>query len=322
MGAGEFEANFDGDRNEDDRSHPLTGYGSSPGYSSGFQLSTRHELFKFSSFPGIQKRGRLGVRPWGRGKGKAAVEIKRTIPRGAAGVKDFKTKRIFVGGIPTSVSEEEFKEFFSNFGEVKEHQIMRDHFSNHSRGFGFITFNTEEAVDGLLSRGNMIEFAGTKVEIKNAKPKKPNAPKSAYGDGFGDGYGGYGGGGGFGPGPYWAGGGTYGGRASAYSDYVGTEFGGFGGYGRSSLGASYGYSGQYGGGFNRSYDMGDAYGGPADGYGGYSGAAAVGGYGGSYVCGLGDGSSYGGGSINSSYGAGRRDGHGATGSGRYHPYAR
>lgn len=33
------------------------------------------------------------------------VEIKRTIPRGASGAKDFRTKKIFVGGIPTTVSE-------------------------------------------------------------------------------------------------------------------------------------------------------------------------------------------------------------------------
>jgi len=33
------------------------------------------------------------------------VEIKRTIPKGAAQAKDFKTKKIFVGGIPTTVEE-------------------------------------------------------------------------------------------------------------------------------------------------------------------------------------------------------------------------
>lgn len=40
---------------------------------------------------------------------------------------------------------------------------MRDHSTNRSRGFGFITFDTEEAVDELLSMGNKIEFAGTQV---------------------------------------------------------------------------------------------------------------------------------------------------------------
>lgn len=40
---------------------------------------------------------------------------------------------------------------------------MRDHSTNRSRGFGFITFDTEKAVDDLIATGNKIEFAGTQV---------------------------------------------------------------------------------------------------------------------------------------------------------------
>jgi len=58
---------------------------------------------------------------------------------------------------------DEFRDFFTRYGEVKDHQIMNDHSSNRSRGFGFVTFDTEEAVDDLLSKGNKIEFAGTQV---------------------------------------------------------------------------------------------------------------------------------------------------------------
>lgn len=54
---------------------------------------------------------------------------------------------------------DEFRDFFTRYGEVKDNQIMRDHSTNRSRGFGFITFDTEEAVDDLLSMGNKIEFA-------------------------------------------------------------------------------------------------------------------------------------------------------------------
>ncbi|KAI9197959.1 hypothetical protein LWI28_007429 [Acer negundo] len=133
------------------------------------------------------------------------VEIKRTIPKGAMGSKDFKTRKIFVGGIPSTINEEELKDFFMQYGEVQEHQIMRDHSTSRSRGFGFITFQTDQAVDDLLAKGNKVELAGAQVEIKKAEPKKPNPPpptsyrrynnsKPAFGGAFEDAYSGYGGG--------------------------------------------------------------------------------------------------------------------------------
>ncbi|XP_022740413.1 heterogeneous nuclear ribonucleoprotein 1-like isoform X2 [Durio zibethinus] len=268
------------------------------------------------------------------------VEIKRTIPKGAAGSKDFKTRKIFVGGIPSTVSEDEFKDFFSQHGEVKEYQIMRDHATNRSRGFGFITFETEQAVDDLLAKGNKIDFAGAQVEIKRAEPKKPNPPpppskryndsRTAYGGGSGDAYGRYGGGG-FGSGGYRSSGG-YGGRSGGYGAYGGGEFAGYGGYGGGGIGpyrgeSSLGYSGRYGGNFNRGYDVGGGYGGPGEFYGGY-GAGTAGGYGSSYDTGLGGGygSGYGGGAGGVGGGGssfyGSRGGYSGAGSGRYHPYGR
>lgn len=380
MESREPEANYEGEANDDvhdnpsghnendDRSQPLTGDGASPGkiFIGGLARETTSAQFvkhfgKYGEITDsvIMKDRRTG-QPRGFGfityadatvvdkviednhviNGKQ-VEIKRTIPKGAIGSKDFKTKKIFVGGIPTSVTDDEFKDFFSTFGEVKEHQIMRDHSSNRSRGFGFITFDSEEAVDELLSKGNRIEFAGTKVEIKKAEPKKPNPPppsskryndsRSSYGGGLGDAYGGGGyGSGGFGGASY-RGGTTYGARASAYGGYGGNEFGGYGGYGAGAMGAayrgemsSYGYSGRYGSGYSRGYDMGSGYGGPGDGYGGYGGVGGGGGYGGGYDSALGGG--YGGstgGSLYGGSGSSSRGGFsGAAANGRYHPYAR
>ncbi|CAA2987606.1 heterogeneous nuclear ribonucleo 1 [Olea europaea subsp. europaea] len=253
------------------------------------------------------------------------VEIKRTIPRGAIGSKDFKTKKIFVGGIPTTVAEDEFKDFFSMFGEVKEQQIMRDHSSGRSRGFGFITFETEQSVDDILANGNRLEFAGAQVEIKKAEPKKANLPppptnrqsssRAAFSGGLGDNYSGFMGGRGFGGRSYGAGfygsGRGYGDRTGAYGGYGGGEFGGYGGgsYGSFRGDPSLGYSSRYEGGFGRAYDLGGDYSGPGESYSRYSGGAS--GYGGGY----GDSS---GGSL---YGS--RGGYGGVaGSGRYHPYGR
>ncbi|XP_050223906.1 uncharacterized protein LOC126673713 [Mercurialis annua] len=284
------------------------------------------------------------------------VEIKRTIPKGAAGARDFKTKKIFVGGIPTTVTEDELKEYFAQYGEVVEHQIMRDHATSRSRGFGFVSFDTEQAVDDLLARGNKLEFAGAQVEIKKAEPKKPNPPappskryndsRPGFGGGFNDTYDGFGGnafggGGGSGGGGSYRSGGAYGGRSGTYGGYGGGEFGGYGGYGGSGIGAAYrgepsfGYSGRYGGGYSRGYEMGGGYSGAGEGYGGYgSGGGSGSGYGGNYNSSLGGG--YGGsagggygGSAGGGYGGsaggsmyGSRGGYGSTGNSRYHPYGR
>ncbi|MBA0762656.1 hypothetical protein Gotri_012242 [Gossypium trilobum] len=95
------------------------------------------------------------------------VEIKRTIPKGSSQSNDIKTKKLFVGGILTSVTEDEFKNFFSKYGEVVEHEIIRDHATKRSRGFGFIVFDSEEVVDNMLANGNLIDMEGTQVSTQS-----------------------------------------------------------------------------------------------------------------------------------------------------------
>ena len=60
---------------------------------------------------------------------------------------------------------DEFRSFFSKYGDVMEHQIICDHATNRSRGFHFIIFDSEEVVDDVLSKGNMIDMAGTQVSL-------------------------------------------------------------------------------------------------------------------------------------------------------------
>lgn len=263
------------------------------------------------------------------------VEIKRTIPKGSGDSRDYKTKKIFVGGIPTSVTEDELKDFFSKHGTIVEHEIIRDHVTKRSRGFGFIVFDSEQTVDEILVNGNMIDMNGTQVEIKKAEPKKPSnpAPHSynrepkgrGYGDsfdGYDDSYGGYGGvggvgggGGGYGPPSYR----SFGGLPSRYGDY------GPYGPGASEFGSRYGeFGGDYGG-----YRGGGGGGEPP--LGGYSSRFSSfggGGFGGGYGSGLG-GYGRGGGyesGAGSGYGGaggpyGGRAGYNGGGS-RYHPYGR
>lgn len=257
------------------------------------------------------------------------VEIKRTIPKGAAQTNDFKTKKIFVGGIPTTLTEEEFKDFFSKYGKVVDHEIILDHATKRSRGFGFIVFDNEKVVDDILADGNMIDMNGTRVEIKKAEPKKASnpAPGSAFGSdsrarGYGDNFRGYpdtysGFGSGYSPASYRA----FGGYSSRFGDYGGygngdfgggyIAFSGSGGFAGYRGESSFGYSGRYasyGGTLGGGYGTGlGVYGRGGDGYGG-SGSGA----------GYGSGAGAGYGSAGAMYG--NRAGY--SSSSRYHPYAR
>lgn len=48
-----------------------------------------------------------------------------------------------------------------------EHEIIRDHATNRSRGFGFVVFDAEKTVDELLAKkGNMIDLNGSQVSLR------------------------------------------------------------------------------------------------------------------------------------------------------------
>ncbi|CAN6972057.1 unnamed protein product [Brassica rapa subsp. trilocularis] len=81
------------------------------------------------------------------------------------------SKKIFVGGLASSVTEAEFKMYFAQFGTITDVVVMYDHRTQRPRGFGFVSFDSEEAVDRVLQR-TFHELNGKMVEVKLAVPKE------------------------------------------------------------------------------------------------------------------------------------------------------
>lgn len=84
------------------------------------------------------------------------------------------TKKIFVGGLPHEIRSVEFKDYFTKFGEVVDAQVMMDHRTGNSRGFGFVTFLEEESAERVLGRGlntARVDFNGKLVEVKRAESR-------------------------------------------------------------------------------------------------------------------------------------------------------
>jgi len=78
--------------------------------------------------------------------------------------------KVFLGGLPANVTESDLRGFFSRYGQVMEVVIMYDQEKKKSRGFGFLSFDSEASVDRATA-DHFINLNGKQVEIKKAEPR-------------------------------------------------------------------------------------------------------------------------------------------------------
>ncbi|TGZ85622.1 RNA-binding domain-containing protein [Ascodesmis nigricans] len=94
------------------------------------------------------------------------IDPKRAIPRD----EQEKTSKIFVGGVSQDATESDFREYFTQFGRVLDATLMMDKDTGRPRGFGFVTFDSEAAVENALNHPNL-EILGKAIEVKKAQPR-------------------------------------------------------------------------------------------------------------------------------------------------------
>lgn len=78
-------------------------------------------------------------------------------------------KKLFVGNLPFSATEEELSSFLSTFGRVVSTRIIIDRYTQRPRGFGFVEMDAE-AAGAVLSNQNL-EFQGRMLKIAEAMNK-------------------------------------------------------------------------------------------------------------------------------------------------------
>ena len=105
---------------------------------------------------------------------------------------------IYVGNLSYSVSEDDLKTAFGEFGEVESVKIITDKFSGQSKGFGFVEMPNKGEAQAALESLNGKDLKGRDLNINEAKPR--SGDRGGGGRGGGGGYGGGRGGGGYGGG--------------------------------------------------------------------------------------------------------------------------
>lgn len=80
-------------------------------------------------------------------------------------------RKLFVGGLSWETSENDLKEYFEKFGKVTSCNLKKDLETMRSRGFGFVVFETAEAVEKVLGQEEKHVLQNKTIDPKRANPK-------------------------------------------------------------------------------------------------------------------------------------------------------
>ena len=90
-------------------------------------------------------------------------------------------KRLYVGGISYSTTNDGLKDAFAQVGEVLKADIIMDRVTGRSKGFGFVEMANDSEADAAITKWNGADLDGRKLTVNVARPMEPRgerAPRS------------------------------------------------------------------------------------------------------------------------------------------------
>lgn len=84
------------------------------------------------------------------------------------------SKRIYVGNLPFSATEDEVRELFSGYGTVESVHLVSDRETGRPRGFGFVEMAS--GADEAIAELNGTAMGGRNLNVNEAKPREDRKP--------------------------------------------------------------------------------------------------------------------------------------------------
>lgn len=91
-------------------------------------------------------------------------------------------KRLYVGNLSWGTTEEGLRQAFEEFGTVADARVITDRDTGRSRGFGFVTFEDEEAADAAIQQMDGQELDGRPVKVNVAHDRRSRDRGNGGGD--------------------------------------------------------------------------------------------------------------------------------------------
>ena len=92
---------------------------------------------------------------------------------------------IYVGNLAHDVTEDELRGAFEAFGEVASASVIKDKYTQESRGFGFVEMPTQSQGQAAVTGLNGTDLKGRALRVDEAKPRSDNRSGGGGGGGGG-----------------------------------------------------------------------------------------------------------------------------------------
>ncbi len=93
------------------------------------------------------------------------------------------SKRLYVGNLPYSTTEDEVRQHFAQHGEVQSVHLVTDRETGQPRGFGFVEMDDDGADNAIRALDNT-DFGGRNLKVNVARPRERDSGRGGRSGGW------------------------------------------------------------------------------------------------------------------------------------------
>jgi RNA recognition motif-containing protein len=90
-------------------------------------------------------------------------------------------RKLYVGNLPYSSTEESLREAFGQSGAVDSVTIIMDRDTGRSKGFGFVEMGTDAEAQAAIEAMDGQDLGGRRIKVNEAKPREPRENRGGGG---------------------------------------------------------------------------------------------------------------------------------------------